>query len=50
MTEDFKADMASEDKIEKTVESMAIFQSGYMTKEFFKVWRKKSNPEIFVKI
>ena len=37
MTEDFKADMASEDKIEKTVENMAVFQSGYMTKEFFKV-------------
>ena len=50
MTEDFQADMASEDKIEKTVENMAVFQTGYMTKEFFKVSRKKSNPENFVKI
>ena len=32
MIEDFQADKAAEDKIEKTVENMAVFQTGYMTR------------------
>ena len=50
MIEDFEADKKSEDKIEKTVKNMAIFQTGYMTKENFQKIIKLAFTEIIPKL